>query len=210
MPIVTKILFIKASPRGANSKSIALAEAYLSTLRAKIPELSLDTLELWNAGLPEFDGSKNVAKLTVFGGATPEGPIKTAWDEIVAIANRFISADIYLIATPMWNGGVPYKLKHYIDLIHQPGLTFGFDPSGGYIGLLKNKKAIISYTAGAWGPSLPSPAFGVDHQSTYLKSWLNQAGVTDISEIRFQPTILTADPEGDFNKAKAAAIALAN
>ena len=45
-------------------------------------------------------------------------------------------------------------------------------------------------TVGAYADSLPSPAFGVDHQSTYLKAWLNQAGVTAIDEVRFQPTLL--------------------
>jgi FMN-dependent NADH-azoreductase len=48
-------------------------------------------------------------------------------------------------------------------------------------------------TAGAYADSRPSPAFGVDHQSTYLKSWLNQAGVTAIDEVRLQPTILTPE-----------------
>lgn len=206
---MTKLLYIKASSRSADSKSAAVADAYRTALKAKKPDLVIDTLDLWAAALPEFDGDKNTAKLTVFGGGSPQGAIKTAWDEIVTIANRFIAADIYLIATPMWNGGIPYKLKHYIDLIHQPGLTFGFDPAKGYFGLLKNKKAVLALTAGAWGPALPAPAFGVDHQSTYLHAWLNQAGVSDIIDLRFQPTILTATPDDDFARAKAAAMAAA-
>jgi putative transposase len=46
---------------------------------------------------------------------------------------------------------------------------------------------------------------GVDHHSIYLRDWLNQAGVTEIEEIRFQPTLLNPDPEGSF----AAAVAVA-
>lgn len=204
---MTKLLYIKASPRDSESKSAAVADAYLAALKAKTPDLVVDVLDLWATDLPEFDSNKNAAKLTVFGGMTPEGAIKTAWDDIVAIANRFIAADIYLVATPMWNGGIPYKLKHYIDLIHQPGLTFGFDPAAGYFGLLKDKKAVIALTSGAFGQHLPSPAYGVDHQSTYLQAWFNQTGVTDITELRFQPTILTATPDEDFVRAKAAAAA---
>jgi FMN-dependent NADH-azoreductase len=56
---------------------------------------------------------------------------------------------------------------------------------------------------------MPSPAFGVDHHSTYLRAWLNQAGVVDIEEIRFQPTLLTADPEGSAKAAMETARALA-
>jgi FMN-dependent NADH-azoreductase len=84
----------------------------------------------------------------------------------------------------MWNGGIPYRLKHYIDIIHQPGLMFGLDPANGCFGLLHNKKATLVLTSGAFSQAMPSPAFGVDHQSTYMRTWLNQAGVTDIDEIR--------------------------
>lgn len=202
---MTRLLFVKASPRDTASRSIATANEYLDALRQRMPRLEVDTIDLWQAGLPEFDGNKNAAKLAVFGGQNPEGNLRTAWDEIVMIANRFIAADYYLFAVPMWNGGIPYKLKQYIDVIHQPGLTFGFDPNKGYFGLLKGKKATVVYTSGAFAQGFPSPDFGVDHQSTYLRSWLNQAGVTDIQEIRYQPTILTADSEGDFARAKAAA-----
>lgn len=206
---MTKLLYIQASPRHCSSRSIAVADAYLAALKAKTPDLEVDTIELWDAGLPEFDGNRANAKLTVFGGGTNEGCQATLWDEITAIATRFTSADRYLFAIPMWNGGIPYKLKQYIDIIHQPGLTFGFAPETGYFGLLKDKKAMLVYTSGAFSQAFPSPAFGVDHQSTYMDCWLDQAGVTDRQAIRYQPTILTADSDGDFERAKSAAAAAA-
>ena len=206
---MTKLLYIQASPRHSASRSIAVADAYLAALKANTADLEVDTIELWDAGLPEFDGNRANAKLTVFGGGTNEGSQATLWDEITTIAQRFIAADRYLFAIPMWNGGIPYKLKQYIDIIHQPGLTFGFTPDKGYFGLLKGKQATLVYTSGAFAPSFPSPAFGVDHQSTYMDAWLDQAGVADREVIRYQPTILTADSDGDFARAKAAASSLA-
>lgn len=206
---MSKLLFIKASPRDGTSRSIAVAESYLNALKILHPDLEVDVIDLWQADLPEFDGNRANAKLAVFGGQTPQGAEKTLWEEIAAIAGRFIRADHYLFAVPMWNGGIPYKLKQYIDIIHQPGLTFGFDPNHGYVGLLKDKKATLVYTSGAFAQHFPQPAFGEDFQSTYLRSWLNQAGVTDIQEIRYQPTILTADPAGDFAAAKVASASLA-
>ncbi len=204
-----KILTIKASPRGSDSKSAAIADAYLTALRERLPDLVVDTLDLSTEKLPEFDGDKVAAKMAVLTGETHQGRQKTAWDEITGIANRFIEADRYLIAVPMWNGGIPYRLKQYIDLIHQPGLLWGLDPATGYFGLLKNKKATLALTSGAFGPSMPSPAFGIDHHSSYLRDWLNQAGVTDIETIRFQPTLLNPDPTGAFEAAVAEAIFLA-
>jgi FMN-dependent NADH-azoreductase len=56
---------------------------------------------------------------------------------------------------------------------------------------------------------MPSPAFGIDHHSTYLRDWLNQAGVIDVETIRFQPTLLNPDPKGSFETAVAEAIFLA-
>ena len=203
-----KLLYIKASPR-ADSNSAAIADAYLAALRERIPHLAVDTLDLIKEKLPEFDGDKVAAKMAVLTGQTHDGRQKTAWDEITEVANRFISADRYLISVPMWNGGIPYRLKQYIDVIHQPGLLWGLDPKTGYFGLLKNKKAVLTLTSGAFGQSMPSPAFGIDHHSTYLRDWLNQAGVTDVETIRFQPTLLTPDPKGSFETAVAEAIFLA-
>jgi FMN-dependent NADH-azoreductase len=207
---MTKLLYIKASPRGAESKSTAVSDAYLSALRARDPSIAVDVIDLSKDRIPEFDGNKVAAKMAVITGQAQSAEQKTAWDEIVAAANRFVTADRYLIAAPMWNGGIPYRLKQYIDAIHQPGLLWGLDPQKGYFGLLKDKKAVLALTSGAYGPAMPSPAFGVDHHSTYLKAWLNQAGVTDIEELRFQPTLLNPDPEGAMRTTIAAAQAAAS
>jgi FMN-dependent NADH-azoreductase len=206
---MTTLLYIQASPRRGDSKSIQIAGAYLGALRANNPDLIVDTIELWDSHLPAFDGDKAAAKMSVITQQAQSGAQKTAWDEVVAIADRFIAADRYLFAVPMWNGGIPYRLKHYIDLIHQPGLLWGLNPQTGYFGLLKDKHATLALTAGAYAPHFPSPAFGVDHHSTYLRDWLNQAGVVAIDELRFQPSLLTQDPAGDLNQAEQRATALA-
>ncbi len=206
---MTRLLFLKASPRGAASKSIAIAQAYLDARFSREPNLTVDTIDLWQEDLPQFDGDRANAKLAVITKTEQTESQRTAWDQIVAIANRFIAADHYLLAVPMWNGGIPYRLKQYIDIIHQPGLTFGLNPGSGYFGLLKNKRATLAYTSGAFSPTAPSPAFGTDHHSVYLRAWLAQAGVTDVEEVRFQPSLLSPDPATAFAAAKAEAVALA-
>ena len=206
---MTKLLYIKASPRGQASHSAALADAYLAAARRHRPDLAVDVIDLGTERLPEFDGDKAAAKLAIITGQQHTDVQRTAWDEITAIANRFKAADVYLIAAPMWNGSIPYKLKQYIDIVHQPGLLFGLDPAKGYFGLLERKGAVLALTSGAYGPNMPSPAFGTDHHSTYLRSWLNQAGVTDIALLRFQPILLNPDREGAFKAAVTEAEAVA-
>jgi FMN-dependent NADH-azoreductase len=207
---MNQLLQIISSPRGAESKSTLLADTYLAALRAANPDLSVDVLDVWAEDLPAFDGNKTAAKMNLVTGQAQDAAQRSAWDQIVSIAQRFIAADRYVISVPMWNGGIPYRLKQYIDIIHQPGLTFGLSPDSGYSGLLEHKHATLVLTAGAYAEALPSPQFGIDHQSTYLRAWLNQAGVTAIDEIRFQPTLLTANPESDLESAKERAVLLAN
>ncbi len=197
---MTRLLHIIASPRGEDSQSNSLANAYIKARTSAAPELSIDTLDLWQANLPEFDGDKAAAKMTFFGVGEMDSTRLTAWDQVVEITQRFIDADHYVFAVPMWNGGIPYKLKQYIDIITQPGLTFGFDPDAGYSGLLKNKKASVFYTSGVYAPGV-EPKYGSDFHSTYLSWWLNTIGVTDIETISFQPSLLTADPAGDMELA---------
>jgi FMN-dependent NADH-azoreductase len=204
-----RLLFIQCSPRLTESKSIQLAESYLNTLCAENPDLEVETIELWKEDLPAFDGDKVAAKMNIILGKENNGVQQTAWDQIVSLTSRFISADRYLFAVPMWNGGIPYRLKQFIDVVHQPGLLFQLTQESGYEGLLQKKHATLMLTAGVYADRFPSPQFGVDYQSTYLRFWLTQAGIIEIDEVRFQPTLLTADAIGDLEQAKQRAIELA-
>ena len=104
---MTRLLYIKASPRGDASTSAKIADTYLSVLREHRQGLIVDTLDLSVEMLPEFDGDKVAAKVAVLTGSTPNANGRTAWNEITEIAQRFISADRYLLAVPMWNGACP-------------------------------------------------------------------------------------------------------
>lgn len=101
---------------------------------------------------------------------------------------RFDSYDRYLFSVPMWNAGVPYKLKQFIDVVSQPAMVFGVHPETGYGHLLTGKRAAVVYTSAVWGPGLGTE-FGSDFQSTYFHDWLRWTGITDIREIRHHPTL---------------------
>lgn len=179
---MSKLLYIKASPRAERSVSIKLADAYLESYRRAHPEVEIDEIDLWQAKLPEFDGDSAAAKVSFFGEPAMNERQKTVYDELVSIFTRFNAADQYLFAVPMWNFGVPYKLKHYIELLSMPSTLFGFDPAKGYIGLLKNKRATAIYTAAIYMPGLPK-SYGTDHTSPYLTDWLNFAGIDDVTTL---------------------------
>ena len=187
------LLHISASPRGADSESLRLARTFLDTYREIHPDAGIEEWDLWDGTLPEFGPAAARAKMTIFGGGTPSGAEAEAWRAASAVFERWNAADRVLFSVPMWNSGVPYILKQFIDLVSQPGMVFGVDPVTGYDGLLagKGKRAAVIYTSAVWGPGL-GPEFGSDFQSAFFSGWLNWTGIDDVTEVHFHPT-LTGD-----------------
>jgi FMN-dependent NADH-azoreductase len=83
-------------------------------------------------------------------------------------------------------------------------MVFGFDPEAGYTGLLGGKRAVVVYAGAVYYEGAPVE-FGVDFHRAYFNDWLRWAGIDDVSEVRFQPNLVTADADGS----RAAAIASA-
>ena len=201
---MTTLLHISASPRGAKSESLAIAETFLSAYRETHPDNTIETWDLWDGTLPEFGPAAAHAKMAVFAGADPMGDEAAAWRAAGQAFERFAAADEYLFSVPMWNAGIPYILKQFIDVISQPGMVFGFDGELGYTGLVTGRKAAVVYTSAVYGVGRP-PSFGSDFQAPYLRDWLNWAGIEDITEVAFRPNLATADAETGRQAAHAAA-----
>jgi FMN-dependent NADH-azoreductase len=203
-----RLLHISASPRGAASESLAIAATFLAEFAETHPDVEVDTFDLWDGTLPAFGPAAAAAKMAIFAGAEPDGEAELAWRTAIATFERFNSADRYLFSVPMWNAGIPYILKQFIDVVSQPGLVFGFDPEAGYRSLLRGKKAAVIYTSAVFGPGR-GPAFGSDFQQPYFSDWLRWGGVEEISEVAFRPNLATADAETGRQAARAAARDLA-
>ncbi|MFD1539575.1 FMN-dependent NADH-azoreductase [Nonomuraea guangzhouensis] len=182
------ILHISASPRGAESISLAIASTFVEEYVATHPGAQVDHFDLWDGSLPEFGPAAAKAKMTVFGGGVPDGEEAAAWEAAVRVFEWFDAYDRYLFSVPMWNSGVPYKLKQLIDVVSQPGMVFGVDPETGYQHLLSGKRAAVVYTSAVWGPGVGAE-FGSDFQSTFFGGWLRWAGIDDVQEIRHHPTL---------------------
>jgi FMN-dependent NADH-azoreductase len=199
-------LFIAASPRGEDSFSIALAEAFLGRYRELRGDVQVDRLDAFD--LSPFGALHAQAKMAVIAKQPVPERAAAEWDDVLGIAGRLQAADTLLLAVPMWNGGIPWALKLFIDLVTQPGIAFRFDPSSGYSGLLGGRRAVTVYTSRVFSKGVSSD-FGVDYQSTYLRWWLNYCGIEDIHELRLQPTFPTADLDHRRKRALAQAKELA-
>ena len=158
---MAKLLYIEASPRKERSASIEVAKAFVGEYRKTNPGDTVDTLDLWTTPLPEFNGEVIDAKYAILHGQEQTPGQKAAWKAVEAVIERFKGADKYLFSLPMWNFGIPYKLKHYIDVLVQPTYTFSFSPKEGYKGLVLGKKAAVVYASSAavYGSIDPGPGW---------------------------------------------------
>jgi len=172
-----KLLHIIATPRTEESRTLQVSTVFIDSFRAANPDCIIDTLDLSRESLPELAQKQVSGKYALLSGKEPSGELKSAWDDIVRQIERFLAADIYLISTPMWNFSVPYKLKHYIDVIIQPKFLFQYTASG-VEGLAKGKKMAVIISRG--GDYSSEPMKQSDHQATYLKTVFGFVGIRDI------------------------------
>jgi FMN-dependent NADH-azoreductase len=202
---MSRLLHISSSPRGGESASLQIAAAFVDAYRSANPADEVEHWDLWDGTLPALGTAGARAKMTVFGGGEPAGVQAAAWRAARSAFERYDAADHVLFSVPMWNAGVPYILKQFIDVVSQPGWIFGVDAESGYEPLLagRGKRATVVYTSAVWGPRL-GPEFGRDFQSTFFRDWLEWSGITEIQEIRHHPT-LSGDAGASLAAARAAA-----
>lgn len=184
-----RLLNIEASPRGPNSVSIAVANAFIAAFRDAYAGVEVDTLNVWDAALPEFGSEAIGAKYKGVSKQRMNDAETAVWDSIQSLAHRFQEADRIVLGVPMWNFAYPYKLKHLIDLACQRDFLFTFDGST-YGPLVRADKAFAIFVRGqseeAGFATTPSPGFR--HQTEYLEFWLRFIGVREVTSMTVEHT----------------------
>lgn len=194
MKPLNKIVYIEASPRKERSHSIALTRQFLEDIRAAHPAVEIDTMDLWTTDLPAFNGDLIDAKYALLNGEDPSSDQARAWKSVTEVIDRIADADLIVISTPMWNFGVPYVLKHLIDIIAQPGYTYQPRADAPYEnwGLLSGKSAVVITARGG----TVAPGTGVedwDFQARYLEYALKFIGVKDVTQVAVELTAVDKD-----------------
>jgi FMN-dependent NADH-azoreductase len=185
-----KLLHIIATPRGDESRTLKISHAFLEAFKEKNPGCIIDELDLTKEILPPLTVKRVDGKYALLSGKELSGELKDAWQDIIKHIERFLSSDLYLISTPMWNFGIPYTLKHYIDVILQPKYLFRYTAKGAE-GLAKGKRMVVASTRGGDYSSEAMKKF--DLQEPYLRTVFGLAGITDMTFINAQP--MDMDPK---------------
>ena len=209
---MTHLLFIEASPMKAASTSSTVAVAWLEAWREAHPEDTVDTINVWDLDLPPFDADMIAAKFAVLRARNASAPQQALWARAVAVSQRFNAADRYLFSLPMWNFGIPYQLKHFIDVVTLPGQNWSWSRQAGYQALLPGKRATLVYSSAGAYPLQPDEDDS-DFQKPYMRRWLRFLAVDVTAEISAAPTLvppeeLAATRAGAVERAWALASAL--
>lgn len=184
---MSKLLYIQASPRGERSKSSQVAQSFIESYKQSHPDDEISLLNVFDEKLPTFDGFAVQAKYNIMHGKDHSEQQREAWSVVEKIISQFTGADKYLVSVPMWNFSVPYRLKQYLDIIMQPGYTFGADENG-YFGLVKDKPISIVYARGGDYP-VGSEREVFDMQKKYLELAFGLMGFADFNSIIVEPTL---------------------
>jgi len=189
-----KVLYIEASPRGEQSYSSQVATAFLDAYREENPDHEIEHMPLFEMELPAFAAEGATQKMDnimkVFTGQPGVGA-EGEWAGVLREIERLKSADKVLLSSPMWNFSIPYRLKHWIDLVVQVGASVMVNEKGEYVGQITGRPLQMVLASGSpYDMRFPQESDGpkTDFQRIYLDHIFRFLGFTDIRLIKVQPT----------------------
>ncbi len=185
---MSKLLYIQASPRGERSYCIRTADAFIDAYKKEHPDDQIVTLNVFDEKIPAFEGFTIQAKYAIMHGKDHTKEQLKAWQNVEKLIEQFKSADKYVLAVPMWNFSIPYRLKLYIDNLVQPSYTFTYSQEKGYEGLAGGKPVLVVYSRGGQYEA-GSGAEVWDLQKKYVELILGFIGFTDIKSVIVEPTL---------------------
>lgn len=174
---MSKVLLVRSSIFGDNSKSLQMAREFLNSS----PYSDVVDRELMPASMPHLSAETYVAM------GKPPVELTPQMKAAIALSDTLIAeveaADIIVLAVPMYNFGIPSTLKAWLDHIARAGRTFRYTASGPE-GLLTGKKVFVFTSRG--GIYSEGPMQDLDFQTGYLRAVLGFLGMTDVSFVNFE------------------------
>lgn len=168
------ILHIDGSMRQAGSQSRKYAQQLIDGLTRDDPSRDVVYRDLAE-GVRFIHDQWITANFTDPAQRTPEQRAVLSYSD--ALVRELQQAEILVLATPIYNFGVPAAVKAWIDMIARAKETFRYSESGPE-GLLTGKKVFLVVTSG--GTKADSE---IDFATPYLRHVLGFLGMKDVSLI---------------------------
>ena len=193
------ILIVNSSANGDASVSSQLAGRFVDSVREVNPDAKVVVRDVGAEPLPHLT-RETVAAIKGEPATPAELEARALSDQLVA---ELQTADVIVIASPMYNFGISSTLKSWFDHVARAGVTFRYTENGPE-GLLKGKRTVaILSRAGFYSEG---PGAAMDGQEPYLRAMLGFIGLDDVTWIRAEK--LAFGPEAAGQAIEAAAEAL--
>ena len=174
LPSAMNVLRVDASARLEGSVTRGLADRLLDELGSRADGLNVIHRDL-APGLPLINADWVAANFT------EAGQRDQAQQQTLALSDSLVAevkaADVLVIATPIYNFGVPATLKAWFDQIARARVTFRYTENGPE-GLLTGKKAYVLVATG--GTAVGGE---MDFATPWLRFMLGFLGITDVEVI---------------------------
>ena len=129
-----QILIIVVSPKGSESASRKVTQNLSARLEARYPEAKIVHRDLAKDKIPHLDYSTIKAISSKDPAEVQANKESTRLSD--QLTDELLASDLLVVATPMWNFGIPSLLKAWIDHVVRAGRTFNYGENG-VVGLAK-------------------------------------------------------------------------
>jgi FMN-dependent NADH-azoreductase len=200
------LLRVDASIRTDGSVSREVADSVETGWRAGQPDATVVRRDLGRDPLPAPAWAAAVsAGRTPDGERTPQQRASVAY--ATALADELLGADAVVVASPLYNFGIPQHLKAWIDLVlTDPRFAPGTAPLAG------RPLALVIARGGGYGPG--TPRAGWDHATPYLLQIFGAVLGAKVTLIEAELTLAAITPAmaglvGEAQRVRARAVELA-
>lgn len=181
---MSTILHLDASVRGERSLSRRLSRGFVEAWLAQAPDTRVLRRDLAAVPPPYVDQAWIAAAFTLADARTAEmNDLLAASDELIG---ELEAADVIVLGTPMYNYGMPARLKAWVDQVVRVGRTFSFDLARGDFPLepiLSGKALVLLTSTGEFGFETGGVRDGMDHLSTHVATVQGYLGARDMYHV---------------------------
>ena len=184
---MTDTLIINAHPNPHSSMSAT--NRMVAHLLAKLPAGSVQTVNLAETDIQPLDkAAVEMFIATVFQRQQPNAEQAVLLARLMSVVKQVKSARRLVIAYPMYNFGIPARLKDWLDNLVVAGETFRFGEDGAPQGLMGAHKVLLLQASGSVY-SEGRPMAQMDFASSYLKTLLGGfLGFASVDTVRAEGT----------------------
>ena len=193
---MSRILVIESSARQQGSVSRQLTEQFISQWKNAHPADEVRVRDLAAEPVPHLDAD------LLGGWMKPADQQSSAEQQALqrsdTLTAELLTADVLILAAPMYNFAIPSTLKAWLDHVLRAGKTFKYTENGPQ-GLLTGKRAFVLTARGGIyaGGTL-------DHQEPYLRQALGFIGIHQVDFVHAEGLNLGAESlEKGLNRARA-------